>query len=187
VGGGVVISACNNVTLTAFESFGAPNWAIVVLGSQNVTFNGGKTDYGFAYNMTEPLVFIYNSSVTMTNGFYLAGTNNYELLLEGNSVFVGNNIAFGGGSNIASPTPNISFSPTTASSFTCNNCIFANSNPTVQYQTPATFEVPIASSVIQTSPTTVAAFSPLQTIISVSSGQTLSIVSAPSPYLIQVN
>jgi hypothetical protein len=186
-GGGVVISACNNVTLTAFESFGAANWAIVVLGSQNVTFNGGKTDYGFAYNMTEPEVFIYNSSVTMTNGFYLAGTNNYELLMEGTSVFVGNNIAFGGGSNIASPTPNIYFAPTTGSSFTCNNCSFANSNPTVPYQTPTTFEVPVASSGVETSPTTFAAFSPLQTIISVSSGQTLAIINAPSPYLIQVN
>lgn len=187
-GGGVVISGCNNVTLTAFESFGAANWALVVLGSQNVTFNGGKTDYGFAYNMTEPLVFVYNSSVTMTNGFYLSGTNFYELDITGNSVFVGNNIAFGGGSNIASPTPNILFSPTTTSSFTCNNCIFSNSNPSVPYQTPAAFEVASSTPVTSTSATTVATFSPPQTVITVSSGQTLSVTNtAPTLYDVQVN
>jgi hypothetical protein len=187
-GGAVVISSCSNVTLTAFENFGATNWALVVLGSQNVTFNGGKTDNGFAYNMTEPLVFVYNSSVTMSNGFYLSGTNYYELLLTGNTTFVGNDIVFGGGSNFPAPTPNILFSPTTASSFTCNHCIFRNSDPTVAYQTPATFEVASASPVRSTSATTVATFSPPQTIISVSSGQTLSLInSAPPLYQVQAH
>jgi hypothetical protein len=187
-GGAVVISSCNNVTLTAFKSFGATSWILVVLGSQNVTFNGGKTDNGFAYNMTKPLVFVYNSNVTMTNGFYLSGTNYYELDLTGNSNFVGNNIAFGGGSNVAAPTPNILFSPTTASSFICNNCTFRNSDPTVQYQTPATFEVASPSAVRSTSATTIATFSPPQTIISVSQGQTLSLINASPPlYQAQVH
>jgi hypothetical protein len=186
-GGALVILSCSNITLTSFESFGAKNWSIVVMQSQNVTFNGGKTDYGFVYNMTEPEVFIDNSSVTMTNGFWLAGTNNYELSLNGNSTFVGRNIAFGGGSPFPSPTPNIFFAPYMASSFTCNNCTFANSDPTVPYTTPANFEVVSASPVIETSPTTVAAFSPPQTVISVI-GQTLSMISASAPYYqIQVN
>ena len=79
-GGAVTIMGANNITLNAFESFGSYGPSVAMQNSSHITFNGGKTDYSYAVNapapfQQQPQIYVLNSSVTMSNGFYFAGTN----------------------------------------------------------------------------------------------------------------
>jgi hypothetical protein len=162
-GGSIVLDSTNNITLVKPTIEGAPDCGIVAANSSQIYVIGGKVDNGFVITAKNGEMYVDGSSITLKD-FSFQGSYGYELVLMGQYSFDGSQIYFGGGAG----TPNIYMAPTWqqyinsnpqpyTGSFSCIQCQFFNSHPSVPTVNPANFEV-VTPSIVRTRAGMISAF-----------------------------
>jgi hypothetical protein len=163
-GGTIVLESTNNINLVKPTIEGAPNAGIVAANSSGIYVNGGKVDNNFGITATNGEMYVDGSSIALED-FSFQGSYGYQLVLIGQYSFNGSQIYFGGGAGV----PNIHMAPTwqqyidsdpqpRTGSFSCLQCQFSNSHPSVPTVNPANFEVVTPSIIRASQAGTISAF-----------------------------
>jgi hypothetical protein len=163
-GGTIVLEGTNNINLVKPTIEGAPNSGIVASNSSGIYVVGGKVDNNFYIKATNGEMYVDGSSIVLQD-FSFQGSYGYQLVLTGQYAFNGSQVYFGGGAGV----PNVYLAPTwqqnidsnpqpDTGSFSCMQCQFLNSHPSVPTVNPANFEV-VTPSIVRTAQAgTIAAF-----------------------------